>query len=129
MKFMLMINGDAAYEAGQPPNPQLMAAMGPYVEKMAQSGVLVETAGLLPTSHGSRMTVSGGAFTVTDGPFSEAKEVIGGYAIVEVESKEEALAVSRDFLQLHVDVLGSAYTAVAEIRPMMGMTCFTPAQA
>ena len=127
MKFMLMIKGDTDYEAGRPPSPHLMAAMGPYVDKMAQSGVLVETGGLFPTSHGCQMTVSGGTFTVTDGPFSEAKEVIGGYAIVEVQSKEEALAVSRDFLQLHVDVLGSAYTGVAEIREMMGVTCFSPA--
>src|SRR3954466_8999163 len=114
MKFMLMIKGDAAYEAGEPPNPALMARMGPYVEKMAASGVLIETGGLFPTARGSRLAVADGTFTVTDGPFTEAKEVIGGYAIVEVASKAEALAVSRDFLQLHVDVLGPAYNGVSE---------------
>ena len=129
MKFMLMIKGDAAYEAGQPPNPELMAAMGPYIEKMAQSGILVETGGLSPTSRGARLTVANGTFTVTDGPFTEAKEVIGGYAIVEVASKEQALAVSREFLQLHVDTLGPGYTGVSEIREMMGVTCFAPVQA
>jgi len=129
MKFMLMIKGDAAYEAGEPPNAELMAAMGPYVARMAERGVLVETGGLLPTSRGARLAVREGTFTVTDGPFTEAKEVIGGYAIVEVASKEEALAVSRDFLQLHVDILGPGYSAVSEIREMMGVTCFAPAQA
>jgi len=129
MKFMLMIKGDQAYEAGQPPNPALMAAMGPYIERMANSGVLIETGGLLPTSRGCSIAVANGGFTVTDGPFAEAKEVIGGYAIVEVGSKAEAIAVSRDFLQLHVDVLGAGYTGVSEIREMMGVTCFAPAHA
>jgi hypothetical protein len=75
------------------------------------------------------MTVANGTFTVTDGPFTEAKEAIGGYAIVEVGSKEEAIALSREFLQLHVDVLGPGYTGVSEIREMMGVTCYAPVTA
>jgi hypothetical protein len=103
--------------------------MGPFVEKQAKRGVLVETGGLLPTARGARMTAVNGTFTVTDGPFTEAKEAIGGYAIVEVGSKEEAIALSREFLQLHVDVLGPGYTGVSEIREMMAVTCYAPVTA
>ena len=129
MKFMLMIKADQAYEAGHPPNPALMAAMGPYVEKMARSGTLLESGGLFPSSHGARLSVADGRFTLTDGPFAETKELLGGYAIVEVASKAEAIALSREFLQLHVDALGPGYTGVSEIREMSALNSFAPVQA
>ena len=129
MKFMLMIKADQAYEAGQPPDPALMAAMGPYIEKMARSGKLLESGGLFPSSRGARLAVANGTFTLTDGPFAETKELLGGYAIVEVASQAEAIALSREFLQLHVDALGPGYTGVAEIREMMALNSFAPVQA
>jgi len=129
MRFMLMMKADKAYEAGQPPDPALMAAMGPYVERMAKSGVLIETGGLMPSARGTRVNLSDGRFTVTDGPFAETKEVIGGYAIVEVASKEEAIRITREFLQLHRDVLGPGYAGESEIREMMGVTHFASVAA
>ncbi len=129
MKFMLMMKASKEYEAGQPPDPELMAAMGPYVEKMARSGVLIETGGLFPSARGTRVSLADDTFTVTDGPFAETKELIGGYAIVEVASKDEAIALTREFLQLHRDVLGPGYDGESEIREMMGVTCFAPAHA
>jgi hypothetical protein len=129
VRFMLMMKADKSYEAGQPPNPALMAAMGPYVEKMAKSGVLLETGGLLPSARGTRVSLADSTFTVTDGPFAETKELIGGYAIVEVPSKEEAVRITREFLQLHRDVLGPGYTGESEIREMMGLTHVVPVTA
>jgi len=126
---MLMMKADNAYEAGQPPNPALMAAMGPYVEKMAKSGVLLETGGLCPSARGTRVALAGDSVTITDGPFAETKELIGGYAIVEVPSKEEAIRITREFLQLHRDVLGPGYSGVSEIREMMGVTHFATVAA
>jgi hypothetical protein len=129
MKFMLMMKASRDYEAGEPPNPELMAAMGPYVEKMAQRGILVETGGLFPSARGTRVSLANDSFTVTDGPFTETKELFGGYAIVEVASKDEAIRLTREFLQLHRDILGPGYAGESEIREMMGVTCFAPVQA
>jgi len=126
---MLMMKADKASEAGQPPNPALMAAMGPYVEKMAQSGVLIETGGLLPSARGTRVSLAENTFTVTDGPFAETKELIGGYAIVEVPSRDEAIRITREFLQMHRDILGPGYAGESEIREMMGVTHFASVAA
>jgi len=129
MKFMLMMKANREFEAGAPPDAKLMAAMGPYVEQLARRGVLVETGGLFPSVRGTRVSLANDTFTVTDGPFAETKELIRGYAIVEVASKEEALQLTREFLQLHRDILGPGYVGESEIREMMGVTCFAPVQA
>jgi hypothetical protein len=118
MKFMMMIKADRDYEAGAPPSPELMAAIGKLTEEMTRAGVILETGGLLPSSKGARVRLAGGKLTVTDGPFSEAKELIGGYAIARVNSKEEAVQMGRDFLKLHGDVLGPSYQGECEIRQM-----------
>lgn len=118
MRFMLMIKATPASESGAPPNPQLMAAIGKLTEDMAKAGTLVGTGGLMPSSSGARMRLSGGNISVTDGPFTESKELIGGYAIVEVKSKAEAIELSRTFLQIHADILGPDYEADSEIRQM-----------
>jgi hypothetical protein len=91
--------------------------------------VLIETGGLLPSARGTRVSLADDTFTVTDGPFAETKELIGGYAIVEVASKAEAITLTREFLQLHRDALGPGYDGESEIREMMGVTCFAPAHA
>jgi hypothetical protein len=118
MRFMMIVKADKNYEAGAPPPPELMAAVGKLSEEMIQAGVLLETGGLLPTSKGALINVKKGKLTVTDGPFSEAKEVIGGYAILQCKSKEEAIERARRFMQLHADVLGAAYEGELEIRQM-----------
>ncbi len=118
MRFMMIVKADANYEAGAPPNPELMAAVGKLSEEMIKAGVLLDMGGLLPSSTGARVNVKQGKLTVTDGPFSEAKELIGGYAILQCKSKDEAIERARRFMQLHADVLGPSYDGELEIRQM-----------
>jgi len=118
MRFMLIANGTKESEAGIPPKPELMAAIGKLSEEMMKAGVLVGMGGLLPTSMGARVRLAGGKVTVTDGPFAEAKEIIGGYAIVQVSSKKEAIELARRFWQAHADALGPSYEGAGEIRQM-----------
>jgi hypothetical protein len=115
MRFMLIARSAPTEEACGT-HPELMAAIGKLTEDMTRSGTLLELGGLAPTSKGARLQLSGGKVTVTDGPFTEAKEVIGGYAIVQVASKAEAIELSRRFLQLHADILGPNYELVSEVR-------------
>jgi hypothetical protein len=124
MRFMMIVKADQAYEAGRPPVPALIAAIGKHSEEMAKAGVLLQSGGLLPSSKGARVQVSGGKMTVTDGPFAETKELIGGFAILEAASKEEAIRLGKEFMQLHVDVLGQSYEGTLEVRTM-----FDPASA
>ena len=85
-------------ESNTPPSVELMAAMGKLIEESMRSGELVSTEGCLPSAFGARVRMSDGKVTVTDGPFTEAKELIGGFAILEAASKEEAIAIARKFL-------------------------------
>jgi hypothetical protein len=118
MRFMMIVKADKNYEAGAPPAPELMVAIGKLSEEMVKAGVLLDIGALLPSSKGARINVRQGRLTVTDGPFSEAKELIGGYAIVQVKSREEALERGRRFMQLHADVLGPSFDGELEIRQM-----------
>ena len=87
-------------ETGVPPSPENMAAMGKFIEEMANAGVLLGTEGCLPSSKGVRVRISNGKFTITDGPFTETKEVIGGFALFRVKSKEEAIEWTKRFLKV-----------------------------
>jgi len=80
---------------------ELIEAMGKLEQEARGAGALLETGGLMPPAAGARVTIRGGKMIVTDGPFAEAKEVVGGYAIFEVKSKEEALEWSKRFMELH----------------------------
>jgi hypothetical protein len=100
VKFLMLIKHSESYRSQAIPQA-LMDAMGEFVTANLQSGILKDTAGLQPTSDGFRVRSSGGALSVTDGPFSETKEVIGGYALVEVKTKQDALGVARQFMDLH----------------------------
>jgi hypothetical protein len=106
------------YDAGLPPPAELEAAMGKLIEKMLRMGVLVDTGGLFPVAKGARIRAAGGKLSITDGPFIESKEVIGGYAILQVKSKEEALQLGEEFMKVHVDILGPKYEGELEIREM-----------
>lgn len=111
MRFLSMVRVDES--TGQKPTQQLMDDMGRLIGELMQSGKLVDTAGLTPTAQGTRMHLArGGRITVTDGPFAEGKEVVGGYAILEAESTEEALALTRRFLEVH----GTDWDVSCEVR-------------
>jgi hypothetical protein len=118
MRFMMMVKGNDDYEAGAPPSPELSVAIGKHAEEMARAGILLDMGGLLPSAHGAKVRVSGGKTKVLDGPFAEAKELVGGYAILRADSKAEAVRLGREFMQLHADVLGPAYEGELEIRQL-----------
>jgi hypothetical protein len=118
MRFMMLVKANSDYEAGKPPSPALMEAIEKASREQAQSGVLLASGGLMPSAQGARVQVDHGKVTVIDGPFAEAKELIGGYAILEAGSKAEAIEQGRAFMQLHVDVLGSSFSGELEIRQL-----------
>ncbi|HEY6185683.1 MAG TPA: YciI family protein [Terriglobales bacterium] len=118
MRYLMLVSATKEYEAGQQPDAKLVAAMGNLIGDLVKSGKLIDTAGLLPSSQGTRIRVANGKVSVTDGPFAETKELIGGYAMFNLSSSEEALKLGRDFMQLHVDCLGSSYEGQLEIRPI-----------
>jgi hypothetical protein len=91
MRFMLLRKADANTEAGVMPSQELLAAMGQYMEEMGKAGVLLGGEGLHPSSKGTRVQFSGGKTTVIDGPFAETKELLGGYCLIQVNSKAEAI--------------------------------------
>lgn len=90
-------------ENGVPPTPEKMAAMGQLIDEMRASGVLLATEGCLPSALGARVRQSNGAVTVTDGPFTESKELIAGFALLEVGSYEEAIEHTKRFLSIAGD--------------------------
>ena len=98
MRFMTLYK--PGEEATAPPSPEVIGKMGKFIQDLAQEGVLVVTDGLQHSAKGARVRISNGKFTVTDGPFAEAKELIGGYAIVEVKSKAEAIELTKRFLSI-----------------------------
>ena len=100
MRYLSMIRGSE--KQGAPPQA-LMDAMDVYVAKRLQEGTVVSMGGLASSQSGFRVRVAKGRLTTTDGPFSESKEVIGGYAVIAAESREEALRSTLEFMQLHVD--------------------------
>src|SRR2546426_4213500 len=91
MRFMVLVKADKNSEAGVMQSQQLLTAMGKYNEELAKAGVLLAAEGLHPTSKGARVRFSGGKRTVIDGPFTETKELIAGYWLWQVKSKEEAI--------------------------------------
>ncbi|HEX9596495.1 MAG TPA: YciI family protein [Anaerolineales bacterium] len=96
----------------------LMDAMGPWMEKSLADGSLISTGGLKPASEGKRLVGQTGGITITDGPFAEAKEVIGGYAVFEAPDPGAATALAREFLQLHLD--NGLSNIILELREIAG---------
>ena len=97
MKFLSMYK---SVERNTPPTEAEMAAMGKLIEEGMKAGWLLATEGCLPSALGARVRRSGGNITVTDGPFTEAKEVVGGFAILKTNSKEEAIQLAKNFLKV-----------------------------
>ena len=110
MRFLSMIRVDE--NTGQLPSERLMTEMGKLIDEWMKSGTLVDTAGLRPTREGSRLRLRGGKISVTDGPFTETKEVIGGYAILKADSQAEAIELTRRFLEIH----GTEWEVECEVR-------------
>lgn len=116
MKYLMMIKHTEKYRSE--PIPQaLMDAMGPFVTEKMKSGAITDTAGLRPSSEGFRVRSSGGKLKVTDGPFTESKEIVGGYAMGEFSSREEALKLAKEFMDLH-RIHWPAFDGECEVRPV-----------
>jgi hypothetical protein len=90
-------------ETGLPPTPEHMAEMGKLIEESVKAGVLLATEGCLPSARGARVRLSGGQVTVTDGPFTESKELVAGFAVLQAKSREEAIELTRRFLKVAGD--------------------------
>lgn len=116
MKYLAFIRHSESYRETPPP-PALMEAMGKFVGRSLKDGSLVDTGGLLPSKDGLRIRLERGTITVTDGPFSETKEVIGGWAILNANSKAEALRIATEFMELHRKYWPE-FEGESEVRPM-----------
>ncbi|MHC8314237.1 YciI family protein [Pseudomonas sp. LB3P31] len=125
MRFMIIVKASADSEAGVMPSEELLTAMGNYNEELSKAGILVDCDGLQPSSKGARVRFSGEQRTVIDGPFIETKELIAGYWIWEVKSKQEAI----DWVKRCPNPMPGT-DAVIEIRPIFAAddfgTEFTP---
>ena len=122
MRFLIMHKSNEENEAGVPPTKELIEGMSKLMEESSRAGVLVAAEGVHPSSKGARLEFSGGKRTVTDGPFAEAKELIAGFAIVQVESKEEAIEWATRF----ADVIGDVEI---EVRQVIELSDFAPENA
>ena len=120
MRFMIVVKASKNSEAGKMPEVQLIAAMATYHEELAKAGVLLDASGLQPTSKGWRVKYTGGKRTVVDGPFTETKELIAGYTIIQVKSKEEALEWTKRF----PNPMGEGAEAEIEVRQLFELEDF-----
>ncbi len=100
MKFMMYTLGDDSV-AMPPPTPEVMAEMDKFMQEGKDSGVLLATGGMGPVAQGTTVRLRDGKFSVTDGPYAESKELIGGWALVQVGSKEEAIKLAERFLRIN----------------------------
>lgn len=125
MRYMIIVKANAQTEAGVMPEEHLIAAMAQYHDQLAKAGVLLDASGLQPTSKGWRIRYSGGRRTVTDGPFTESKELVAGYTIIQVRSRDEALEWTRRFPAPH----GDEMDAEIEVRQMYELDDFAPCEA
>lgn len=123
MRFMLMISADRNTEAGVLPSKELLAAMGRFNEEMVEAGVMLAGEGLQPSSKGARVRFSDGKSSVINGPFTETGELIAGFWLIQVGSKEEAI----DWARRCPDPLGEGVATEIEIRQVYEMSDFPAA--
>lgn len=117
MRYLCVYKPDQ--KEGTPPTRQEMAEMGKLIDEMTRAGVLLATEGCQPSAKGARVRLSNGKITVTDGPFTETKELIAGFALIQVKSKEEAIEWTRRFLEVAGD-------GESEIRQLHEPSDFAP---
>jgi hypothetical protein len=125
MRFMIIVKATKDSEAGVMPEEKLIAAMAAYHEELAKAGAVLDASGLQPSSKGWRIRYSGGKRTVIDGPFTEAKELIAGYTLIQVKSREEALEWTRRF----PNPVGEGADAEIEVRQLFELEDFEPSAA
>jgi len=122
---MIVVKATKDTEAGKLPEEKMIATMATYHEELVKAGVLLDASGLQPTSKGWRIKYSGGKRTVIDGPFTEAKELIAGYTLIQVKSKEEALEWTKRF----PNPVGEGAQAEIEVRQLFELEDFGPSDA
>jgi hypothetical protein len=127
MRFMMLLRANRDTEAGKMPEEKTLAAMAKYNEELIKAGVYLDGAGLKPSKFGARVRFSGGRPTVIDGPFSETKELIAGYWVIQVKSKEEAIEWARR-IPFDPDVHFDGHGEV-ELRPYFELEDFQPGPA
>ena len=123
MRFMMIVKATKDSEAGVMPSEDMLGAMADYHEELSKAGVLLDGNGLHPSSKGWRITWSGGRRTISDGPFAEAKELIAGYTIIQVKSREEAFEWAKRFPN------PSADDGEIEVRQMFELDDFSQGEA
>jgi hypothetical protein len=125
MRFMMMVRANQDSESGMMPKEELIAAMAKYNEELVKAGVLLDATGLQPSSKGARIKFSGGKRTVIDGPFAETKELIAGYWLIQVKSKEEAI----EWAKRAPAPFGEDRDGEIEIRQLFELVDFGPSEA
>lgn len=124
MRYMIIVKASADSEAGVMPPQQLFVEMAAYHEALQNAGVLVDASGLKPTSQGFRVRYEGDQRTVIDGPFTETKELIAGYTIIDVKSRDEAVEWARKF----PNPQGPGKATYIEVRPFFELDDFEPGE-
>lgn len=125
MRYMIIVKATRETEAGVMPEEPLLAAMAGYHEALMRAGVLLDASGLKPSADGWRIRYRGSARSVTDGPFTESKEMIAGYTLIQVNSREEALEWTRRF----PNPAGEGIDAEIEVRQLFELDDFAPGEA
>ena len=115
MRYMAFVKGP---ENEAPPPQAMVDAMDKYIAEQSQAGIFLDGGGLSPTAESARVRIQSGKVRVIEGPFTESKEVIGGYAVLQYNSWEEALAGAKEFMQLHID-LWPGWEGECEIRQIV----------
>ena len=123
MRFMILVKASKESEAGAMPSEEMLKTMADYHEQLAKAGVLLDGNGLHPTSKSWRFTWSGGKKTFTDGPFTEGKELVAGYTIIQVKSREEAIEWTKRFPNPGI------VDGEIEVRQMFELEDFTPGES
>jgi hypothetical protein len=111
-RYLSLVRIDESTAPAGGPSEELMQRMGALIEEITKAGVMLDTAGLTPAAQGTRVHWEGGKLSVTDGPFTESKEVIGGYALMQCKDKAEALEWAKRFLRVHEEY----WTVTLEVR-------------